>query len=424
MKWLIWHIESSIDTIKLNKFRSLLTTLGIVFGVSSVICMMAIGKGTEKEILDQIESIGAKTIIIKSEITNGYNNNSQNKISIKQLTTQHLQSIQEIIPSIKHASPYVESECEIIYQNQLNRGKIAGISNDFFIILNFEKQGRYFHSLDNSSVCLINRKLASELFIDINPLGKSIRVENNIFQIVGVVEKQSIEKADNFSFTGSGQENTIYLPFHIYKSRIPKKRITDNSSLRNNNSNISGLYCSVVDKIILQVNSIEHLSITKKMLDALLITKLSAESYNIIIPLEILKQHQKSKRIFSIVLGLIAGISLLVGGIGIMNIMMASVYERISEIGIRMAVGASKHDIQYQFLMESSLICLIGGIIGVFVGVFSSIGISYFSEIRVVISVTSIFMAFVISIFVGIISGIIPAQKAANQNPVESIRHE
>lgn len=422
IKYFMWHIEASLESILLNKFRSLLTMLGVIFGVASVICMMAIGKGTEKEILDQIESIGAKTIIVQSN----FNENSEKgEVSVgtksNYLHSSQINSIQKVVSSIKYASPFVESKQELVYQNKLLQVNVIGISNDYFAILNHQIYGRLFHPLDQTPVCIISQNLTQKIFIDKNPIGQKIRVANVVFQIVGVSNKSNSLKDENMSF--SNDDAVVYIPFQTFKSRIPTN-LTEEEKTNKNQKENPNLDRGRLDKIIVQVNSIDELESSEKLLQQVLSSKISKDAFKVIVPLEILKQHQKSKRVFGIVLGLIAGISLLVGGIGIMNIMMASVYERIKEIGIRMAVGASKLDIQNQFLMESSLICIIGGIIGVFIGVFSSIGISYFTGIRIAITLTSIFLAFIISITVGIISGIIPAQKAANQNPVESIHYE
>ncbi|MCK4664071.1 MAG: ABC transporter permease [Bacteroidales bacterium] len=430
---IFWSFEASYESIKSNKFRSFLTTLGVIFGVASVITMMAVGKGTQKEILNQIEVIGAKNIIIESIQKDLIPDNNQENLSdiSNKLNLFDIASFKNIINTISFISPYSCNSSDIIYKGRNTKGIIAGVNSDYFKIFNLSINGKYFsnkHLLMANSVCLITLELKKKLFYDINPFGQYIKVNNIWYKIIGIVDNSNIKQISDINIDFLKNQNTIYIPIKTYKLRN-NKNISNKISDKSKNSSYKSekqlfLSKNQVDKIFIQVKEIKDLYFTGKLVSKIISRKYKNNSFNIIIPLQILKQHKKTKRLFSIVLGVIAGISLLVGGIGIMNIMLASVYERIKEIGIRMAVGASKIDIISQFVLEATLICSIGGIVGIILGIIMAKTVTYFTGITTIITLSSIIISFSISIFVGIFFGYSPAKRAAKQNPVFSLRHE
>lgn len=434
---ILWRIEAAYEAIKSNKFRGFLTTLGVIFGVASVITMMAVGRGTQKEILNQIEVIGAKNIIIEptQKVTKPDNNqNSDYKpvTSIK-LNLNDISSLKKIVPAISYISPYSSNLSDIIYKGRKVKGLIAGVNNNYFKIFNLSVKGKLFnkqHLTYANPVCEITFDLKKKLFYGINPLGQYIKVDNIWYKIIGIVNNTKIKKnnaSDDIKINFLKNKYTVYVPIRTYELRNNKNLFNvdaqSKKSLKETDKQVF-FNKNITDKIFIQVKEIKDLYFTSKLINRIIKRKYGENKFNIIIPLQILKQHEKTKKLFSIVLGIIAGISLLVGGIGIMNIMLASVYERTKEIGVRMAVGANKKDIIYQFILESIIICSAGGITGVLFGIFLSKAITYFTGITTIISAFSIVISFSISIFVGIFFGYSPAKRAAKQNPVFSLRHE
>lgn len=431
---IFWGLEASFESIKSNKLRSFLTTLGVIFGVASVITMMAVGKGTQKKILNQIEVIGAKNIIIEPIEKNEKQQNKKisdyNSVSSNKLNLHDVASFKNIVHTISLISPYSSNLSDIIYEGRNTKGIIAGVNNDYFKIFNLSIKGNLFniqHTTYANPVCLIARELQKKLFYDKNPLGKYIKVNNIWYKIIGIVDNSNFNQVSDINIDFLKNKNTVYVPIKTYELRNNKNLLTfyDKSKKSLSETDKQMFFNkNLVDKIFIQVKEIKDLYFTGKLVSKIIDRKYNNKNFNIIIPLEILKQHEKTKRLFSIVLGIIAGISLLVGGIGIMNIMLASVYERIKEIGIRMAVGANKIDIISQFVLEATLICSAGGISGIILGVILAKAITYFTEITTVITLYSIIISFSISILVGIFFGYSPAKRAAKQNPVLSLRHE
>ncbi|RLD59849.1 MAG: hypothetical protein DRJ01_10785 [Bacteroidetes bacterium] len=431
---IFWGLEASFESIKSNKLRSFLTTLGVIFGVASVITMMAVGKGTQKEILNQIEVIGAKNIIIepveKNEKQQNEKNSDYNSVSSKKLNLYDVASFKKIVQTISLISPYSSNLSDIIYEGRNTKGIIAGVNNDYFKIFNLSIKGNLFnkqHTTFANPVCLIAHELQKKLFYDRNPLGQYIKVNNIWYKIIGVVNNFNVKQISDINIDFLKNKNTVYVPIKTYELRNNKNLLSysDKSKKSKNETNKQSLFNkNLINKIFIQVKEIKDLYFTNKLIGRIINRKYNDKNFNIIIPLKILKQHEKTKRLFSIVLGIIAGISLLVGGIGIMNIMLASVYERINEIGIRMAVGAGKIDIISQFVLEAILICSIGGVIGIILGIIMTKAVTYFTGITTVITLYSIIISFSISVLVGIFFGYSPAKRAANQNPVLSLRHE
>ena len=449
----------ALEAVFLNKFRSILTALGIIFGVAAVITMMAIGNGAKKEILDQMKLVGVNNIIIapkpekpKGGTSQGNNSDSQSQSADQGneknkgkfspgLTMKDAESIKAIIPTVQTVSPEVIYETDIVKDGVRTSAKLTGVTPDFFRVFALELQeGNMFNDeqlKDGKSVCIIGPVMKSKFFPTESPVGQNIKCGAIWLKIVGVLKKREISQSSVDNLGISGYNNTIYAPIQTLLRRFRDRSMVTEASLHGGTSFVSDDFAyfssgnqdagskNQIDKIVVQVKESSQIGPTTEILKKMMLRRhAGVEDVEIKVPELLLKQEQRTKDIFNIVLGAIASISLLVGGIGIMNIMLASVMERIKEIGIRRAIGATKRDIVMQFLMEATLLSISGGIIGIILGLALSKGIMELTDILTIVSGWSIVISFGVSASVGIIFGYMPAKRAAIQDPVESLRHE
>ena len=435
--------EAIID----NKLKSMLTALGIIFGVAAVISMMAIGNGAEQEILEQIKMVGVNNIIITpTEVTgnesksSGQEEKTGTRKFSKGLTMHDLNAIEEIVPTVNMVSPVISYNYSAIIDGKSKPVVIEGVNTNYFKVFNINLQkGEVFNRLQSEAgqpVCVIGDNIKTVFFNHEDPVGKYIKCGQIWLKIIGVVERRDFTASASDEMGISSTDNKIFVPVQTVLMRFKNRAlvradeveksnarrrivITDaNSATEEEDKNLNQL-----DKIVLQVKETEQLGATAGGVKRLLLRRHSGlYDFEVTIPELLLKQQQRTKKIFNIVLGAIAGISLIVGGIGIMNIMLASVMERIREIGTRQAIGASRKDIVAQFLAESTLISLSGGIIGIILGIVLSKIITAVFDIKTIISFFSIFIAFGVSAMVGIMFGYMPAKRAADKDPVESLR--
>ncbi len=435
--------EAIID----NKLKSMLTALGIIFGVAAVISMMAIGNGAEQEILEQIKMVGVNNIIITpTEVagneskSSGQEDKAGAKKFSKGLTMHDLSAIEEIVPTVNMVSPVISYNYSAIIDGKSKPVVIEGVNTNYFRVFNINLQkGEVFNRLQSEAgqpVCVIGDNIKTVFFNQEDPVGKYIKCGQIWLKIIGVVERRDFTASASDEMGISSTDNKIFVPVQTVLMRFKNRAlvradeveksnarrrivITDaNSATEEEDKNLNQL-----DKIVLQVKETEQLGATAGVVKRLLLRRHSGlYDFEVTIPELLLKQQQRTKKIFNIVLGAIAGISLIVGGIGIMNIMLASVMERIREIGTRQAIGASRKDIVAQFLAESTLISLSGGIIGIILGIVLSKIITAVFDIKTIISFFSIFIAFGVSAMVGIMFGYMPAKRAADKDPVESLR--
>jgi len=452
----IYILNIALEAVFLNKFRSVLTALGIIFGVAAVITMMAIGAGAQQEILDQMKLVGVNNIIItpKAEKGSGDDQDSEDSggqdVGIRKdqkrfspgLTLKDAESIKKIIPSVERISPEVIYETDVIKDGRRTSTKLTGITPDFFTVFGLElKEGTMFNEeqlVDGKPVCIIGPSIQSRFFARENPIGKEIKCGHIWLRVIGVLKKQEINQSAIDDLGISDYNNTIYAPIRTLLRRFKDRALVTSASLKGGGGIIfrgnftvafggsqTGVEKNQIDKIVVQVKESSMISPTTKILSKMMSRRhLGVEDIVIKVPELLLRQEQRTKDIFNIVLGAIASISLLVGGIGIMNIMLASVMERIKEIGIRQAIGATKRDVIMQFLTEATLLSFSGGLIGIILGLIFSKVIMEVTGILTIISTLSIFISFGVSVSVGIIFGYMPAKRAASQDPVESLRHE
>jgi putative ABC transport system permease protein len=446
---LLANLYIAISAVVANKVRSLLTALGIIFGVAAVIAMLAIGNGAQQEILNQIKLVGVNNIVVKpiieqeeEKIEEGPGQREKKKFS-PGLTLRDVKSIKATLPVIAKLSPEIILETNLIKSGLRRSAKLVGVEPVYFDIYNFElDEGALFNQdqmKTGAPVCIIGSAIKSKFFPTENPIGKSLKVGIHWLTIVGVMKERFVSKT-SISKLGIRDFNMdVYAPLQTvlirYKNRDLITQTAIQKAVRQQNMNQamgntenqskSSVNYHQLDRLVIQVENTSMLTSSAEVLSRLLKRKhYDVVDYEIEIPELLLKQQQRTNDIFNYVLGAIAGISLLVGGIGIMNIMLASVLERIKEIGLRLSIGAKKSDIIQQFLFEAIMISVSGGIIGVILGVTMAFLVSSVANIPTIITFTSIVLSFGVAATVGLVFGIAPARRAANQDPITSLRYE
>lgn len=416
-----------IKSLWMHKLRSTLTMLGIVFGVCSVVAMLAIGEGASREAQAAIARLGSTNLIIET-IKPPQEQADTGKVEVMRnygLTYADAETIHNTIPNVEVTVPVRELDHEARYLNRQIAIKIVGTIPWYTEISPIRLiRGRFLGSTDlqyGQTVCVIDEQVARELFAFDDPIGTDVRIYGNYYRVIGIVtQAAAVRLAEEPAVGGKsgGVAGNIYIPITTAKYRFSEV----NFSFSGGNRSLEKVE---LQKITVKVRSAEQVLPMRDILDALLARLHKAKKdYHITVPLEMLRHAAATRRIFSIVLGSIAAISLLVGGIGIMNIMLATVSERTREIGIRRALGAQKRDIVIQFLSETLLLTLTGGIIGIVLGSVIPFLVTYFSRQPTVITGVSLILAFGISAAVGITFGLYPAYRAANMDPIESLRHE
>lgn len=445
------NLYIAVDAVVSNKVRSLLTALGIIFGVAAVIAMLAIGNGAQQEILEQIKLVGVNNIVIKpvieqeeEKIEEVAGREEKKKFS-PGLTLRDVQSISRTIPGLTRVSPEIILESNVVRRGYRRSAKLVGVEPSYFEIYNFNLQEGKMFTIDQrelgAAVCIIGQSIRTRFFPTENPIGKNIKVGAHWLTIVGVLSERYVSK-NSISKLGIRDFNMdIYVPLNTmlirYKDRdkITASELREAAARNRSNGNVGATGSASVeqerknyhqlDRLVIQVEETPLLQPSAEILSRLLKRRhYDMVDFEIEIPELLLKQQQRTNDIFNYVLGAIAGISLLVGGIGIMNIMLASVLERIKEIGLRLSIGAKKSDVTQQFLFEAIMISVSGGLIGVILGITMAYVVSEFAEIPTLISFTSIVLSFGVAATVGLIFGIAPARKAASQDPITSLRYE
>ncbi len=441
MERILINLTIAFDAILANKVRSILTALGIIFGVAAVITMLAIGKGAQVEILKQIELVGVNNIEIKpiveqseTEIGQIESGQKEKKLFSKGLDLKDAASILEILPTVKAISPEIVIDTYVISGGRRRTAKLIGIKPAYFEVSNIElSNGQAFseaHSLNKEAVCIIGSGIKKKLFPGTKALGQKIKVGKQWLTIIGITKGINLSSKAQENLGIRDYNMDIYAPINTVLSRyVDRAKLREASGSDFDDEDEPQVRTMKnyhqIDRMVVQVKDSEYLGSTADVISRLLQRKHNkVVDFEVIIPQQLLEQQQRTKDIFNLVLSAIAGISLLVGGIGIMNIMLASVLERTREIGTRLAIGAKKQDIIQQFLMEALLISLSGGIIGVLLGVLASFLVSTFANIETIVSAYSILISFGVASVTGLVFGLSPAKKAAEKNPVESLRYE
>jgi len=447
---LLANLYIAIDAVIANKMRSLLTALGIIFGVAAVIAMLAIGNGAQQEILEQIKLVGVNNIVVKpiieqkEETVDQAANGKDKKKFSPGLTVRDVSGIRNTISGIDKISPEILLETFIIKNGVRRSAKLVGVDPVYFEIYNFTlSEGQMFgeeHMKMGAPVCIIGKSIRSKFFPAENPIGKSIKIGPHWLTIIGVMNERYVSKSSIGKLGIRDFNMDVYAPLQTVLVRYKNRDKVTQASL--NGGNQSGGQVIIIggassaeekspvnyhqlDRLVLQVGQTDQLTPTADVLSRLLQRRhLDVVDYEIEIPELLLKQQQRTNDIFNYVLGAIAGISLLVGGIGIMNIMLASVLERIKEIGLRLAIGAQKNDIIQQFLFEAMMVSVSGGVIGIILGISFAYIVSFAAGIPTVVTFFSVILSFGVAATIGLVFGIAPARRAANQDPILSLRYE
>ena len=403
----------AIRAIAANKMRSFLTALGIIIGIAAVITMLAIGQGSKASIKANIAEMGSNMIMISpgADMRGGVRQDASSMETLKQADYQ---SIKDECNYISAISPTVNSSGQWIYGNNNTQSSIYGVNQDYLTIRQLKvADGEMFTDTDikaASKVCILGQTVVDYLFPDgSDPIGKVVRFNSIPFRVIGVLKKKG------YNSMGMDQDDLVLAPYTTVMKRIMAQTY------------LGGIVCSAITEEASQPAQDQITEILRrnhKLKDATDTTEADEDDFNIRSQEEISSMMNSTMSTITILLGSVAGISLLVGGIGIMNIMYVSVTERTREIGLRMSVGARGIDILNQFLIEAILLSVTGGIIGVILGVSLSLSLNSFFYIATQIEPWSIIMSFAVCTFTGVFFGWYPAKKAARLDPIEAIRYE
>lgn len=404
-------LYTAIQGLLLHKLRSLLSVLGIVFGIGAFIAMLAIGAGAKQEILEQIAQLGTNTILVKAlapaeeQVQRGREQLSQG------LTLGDVKRIFQISPIIRHLAAIREFSFPIQYQQRMTQARILATTSEYQHTASVAlAQGRFLTDTDEQEgqrVCVLGAEIQQTLFAFQNPLGEMIKIQNDWFRVIGVLENKAFNSKNSSAIQARNVNMYVYIPLmtaSVFIAAEEREQIQE-----------------IAIRVDMAAQVTEVARLIRTVLDR---AHHSAQDYEVVVPRELLKQSQQTQRIFNIVMGSIAGISLLVGGIGIMNIMLATVAERTREIGIRRAIGASRRKILQQFLIETLVLTLIGGCLGILLGIGGAALISLFAGWRTSISLHTVLLAFGISALVGVVFGMYPAAQGAAMDPIRALRYE
>ena len=405
----------SVDNLLLHKLRTLLTMLGMIFGVAAVLSMLSIGAGAQQQVMAFIEGLGVRNVIVEARETTDRNALQKIRLQSPGLSFQDLRAIQAAVPGVEVSTPRKRfTPTQVVPKPTGEMPVIYGVEPNFVEIGGLRLAAGRFFSADESSraaaVCVLGEAARNGLFGVTDPLDKFVKVGEHWFRVIGVAGPQATARDGVGGAPAQDRNNLIYVP-----TGAAILRLEDNySSMRDE---IDGIYVRLAPGADISSAA----AVMRGVLDA---SHRGASDYSVIVPAELLAEQQRTKRIFDVVMVALASISLLVGGIGIMNIMLASVLERTPEIGLRRALGATRVDVIRQFVLETTLLAVGGGILGLLLGVALSQVIASFAGWSTVVTGGAILLAFLVSVIVGLVSGVYPAMKAAQLDPVQALHYE
>ena len=389
-----------------NKLRTVLTMLGIIIGVCAVIAMVSIGMGVKKNVVDSISSLGSNMLVVMSGSSNrgGIRGGAG---SVQTLTLDDAEAIKKRVKNIDYVSPTVQGSYQVVYGHENWSTTVTGVVPEYSAIQSLTMQSGIFfteHDVDvRNRVAVIGTTVATNLFGTMNPVGEKIRIGNAPYTVIGLTASKGSSSG------GQDQDDMVLIPLTTAQERL--------------------LGITHIRSVNVQVSSSDKMDEVQENIEKLLrqrhrIREGAEDDFNVRNLTSLMETMSQTTTMITLLLGSIAGISLIVGGIGIMNIMMVSVTERTREIGIRKAIGATYNSIMLQFLIESTLLSILGGVVGIFIGIGIAKAISKFGNFATVISIESIIASFGFSLFVGIFFGMLPARKAARLDPIDALRYE
>ncbi|MDQ8179147.1 ABC transporter permease [Pelagicoccus sp. SDUM812005] len=423
---IVTSVLLGIKSLMLHKLRSGLTMLGMIFGVCSVIAMLAIGEGASHEAQERIKRLGSTNIIINSvkppEQQDSGSNSSSFALSYG-LTYDDASRLQYTIPNVESVLPMRIIRDNVRFSQNQEPCQVIGTHPQYANIQKVQLvSGRFLAAMDEKhqrNVCVITSGLARRLFTYQDPLESTIRIQDVYYQVVGIINETGTleQRPQQGESEGEALDNNVYIPLSTARSRFGETIVR---------SNAGGFSAETIElhRIIVKMANTDAVIAAEQQIASLLRRFHEQNDFELIVPLQLLREAEATKRMFSIVLGSIAAISLIVGGIGIMNIMLATVTERTREIGLRRALGAKKQDIVSQFLIETVVLSIGGGLVGVILGVLVPVLVSISTDMITIITPWSVILAFGISGLTGIAFGIYPASQAAELDPIEALRHE
>jgi putative ABC transport system permease protein len=421
---LYYLIRLSVRNLFVHGLRSTLTVLGIVFGVASVIIMLAVGEAARYEVIEQIRQLGATNVIVRSiKPLESDKEQANNDIFAYGLNRDDMDRLAATLPTIRSVTPVREFRHDARHLDRKLEARVVSVLPEYQKMNGLKiARGRFLSQLENDrfeNVAVLGAETAEVLFPVDDPIGQTLFIADKdyflVFVVIGVTERRAASGNVGSSLSGQDYNRDIYIPFDTDRVRIGPVLM----SLKDGAFKAERLE---VSQITIQVDRMENVKRTAELIRGTLDQFHPRKDFEITVPLDLLEQAEKTQQIFTYVLGAIASISLLVGGIGIMNIMLATVTERTSEIGIRMAVGATSRDIAWQFLVETMTLSGTGGLFGVGLGVGLSL-LAHFAGFPAMLRLWAVLLAFGVSLTVGLVFGMYPALRAARLDPIEAIRH-
>ncbi len=405
------NIRSALRALLANKLRSALTMLGIVIGVGSVVALLSVGTGAQSSITSQISNIGANVITVYSGTRNSSAPSGAGGGATAPLTYEESQQLNGL-EGVAAVSPQVQSRQTLKYQSSQTSVQVVGVEPDYATVHPDQlDHGRFISAADvtnKSRVAVVGSQVVTDLFGGLDPVGKSIKINGILFQVVGVLKEQG---SGGFGFS---RDSTTYVPITTAMARLSNSRVGSQKSV--STIEVSATSSDSIDTAIA--------AITAKLRTLHKLSVGEAADFTVQSQTDILSAATSVTTTLTVFLGAIAGISLLVGGIGVMNIMLVSVTERTREIGLRKAVGAKRRDILYQFLTETLVMSILGGVIGIIIGWGIAEAVSAAGLMTTVVSIESVALAFGFSAAIGVFFGLYPANRAAGLKPIEALRYE
>lgn len=424
----------SIDALLSHKLRTLLTMLGVIFGVGAVIAMLSIGEGAKQEALEQISILGINNIIVQAKVPDASMSSDMGIAKSAGLSIADGENILQFEGLFSNIVPQrFEAVSSVYYGSEEVNARVVATTPDYVFSSSIEvEKGRFINNIDlsrYSQVCVLGAKAKRALFAFSDPMGENIKIGDVSFTVIGVMADKYIGRGKVEGFELKNLNEDIYIPYTTATKKLERSEINSSTSggRRHYSTQVDASKYNIpeVDQLTITVTDLKYVQSATKLIESILNRRHhGVDDYEIVVPESLLRQSQKTQQIFNFVMGAIAGISLLVGGIGIMNIMLATVLERTKEIGIRRAVGATRVHIMRQFLIEAVTICLTGCVFGIIIGLTLAKVISYYADWPTIVSAYSIVLSVGVSTAVGVGFGLYPANKAAKLNVIDSLRYE